>query len=120
MYIHTHINEEIFKTKVLTNKEDIQLGMMGKKFTSQFDALLFVMNTPSSSFWMKNCIVPIDVIFIENGKITKIHHNCQPCLQNEKKCPIYEGNGNLVIEMPSGTCKKLHIRKGNVVIFSKK
>lgn len=30
MYIHTHINEEIFKTKVLTNKEDIQLGMMGK------------------------------------------------------------------------------------------
>ena len=85
MYIQTHINNQVFKTKVLTNKEDIKLGMMGKKFTSQFDALLFVMNTPSSSFWMKNCIVPLDVIFIENGKITKIHHNCPPCLQNEKK-----------------------------------
>jgi uncharacterized membrane protein (UPF0127 family) len=120
MYIQTHINNQVFKTKVLTNKEDIKLGMMGKKFTSQFDALLFVMNTPTSTFWMKNCIVPLDVIFIENGKITKIHHNCPPCLQNEKKCPTYEGIGNFVIEMPGGTCKQLHIRKGNIVIFSKK
>uniref|UniRef100_A0A6C0IH56 DUF192 domain-containing protein n=1 Tax=viral metagenome TaxID=1070528 RepID=A0A6C0IH56_9ZZZZ len=120
MYIQTHINENVFRTKVLTNNKDIQLGMMGKKFTSQFDALLFVMNSSSCSFWMKNCIVPLDVIFIENGKITKIHHNCQPCPKEEEHCETYEGNGNLVIEMPGGTCKKLHIRKGNVVIFSKK
>ena len=119
MYIHTHINQNIFKTKVLTNKEDIRLGMMGKNFTSQFIALLFVMKTPSSSFWMKNCIVPLDVIFIENGKITKIHHNCPPCPKYEKDCQSYEGNGNLVIEMPGGICKQLHIRKGNIVTFSK-
>ena len=71
MYIQTHINKHIYKTKVLTKPEDIARGMMGRKFTSQFDALLFVINTPSpKSFWMKNCIVPLDVIFIENGKTT--------------------------------------------------
>ena len=118
MYIQTHINQHIFKTKVLKNEKEIILGMMGRKFTSQFDALLFIMNTPTSFFWMKNCIVPLDVIFIENEKITKIHHNCPPCIV--ENCKTYEGKGNLVIEMPGGTCKQLNIRKGNNVTFSKK
>ena len=66
---------------------------------------------------MKNCIVALDVIFIENGKITKIHHNCPPC-PKYTECESYEGQGALVIEMPGGLCKKLHIRKGNIVSFS--
>ena len=115
MYIQTHINKQVFKTKVLTNKEEIRLGMMGKKFTSQFDALLFVMKTPTSSFWMKNCIVPLDVIFIHNGKITKIYHNCPPC--SSEQCMSYPGKGELVIEMLGGTCKALNIRRGASVHF---
>lgn len=115
MYIQTHINKHIFKTKVLTNKEEMKLGMMGKQFTSRFDALLFIINKPSSVVWMKNCIVPLDIIFIENGKITQIYHNCPPC--NTQKCPVYKGDGDLVIEMPGGTCKQSHIRKGNLVTF---
>jgi uncharacterized membrane protein (UPF0127 family) len=74
------------------------------------------MKTPYSSFWMKNCIVPLDIIFIENGEITKIHHNCEPC----SKCKKYEGTGSLVIEMPGGLCKHLNIKKGNIVSFGRK
>jgi hypothetical protein len=33
MYIESYINDYVFKTKVLTSKEEIRLGMMGKKFT---------------------------------------------------------------------------------------
>ena len=117
MYIQTYINNYIFKTKILTTNKEIELGMMGKKFTSAFDALLFVMNSPISSFWMKNCIVPLDVIFINNGKITKIHHNCPPC--KTKQCTMYPGEGNLVIEMLGGTCKMLNIKRGNIVTFNK-
>jgi uncharacterized membrane protein (UPF0127 family) len=117
MYINTHINQYVFKTKVLSEPNDIMLGMMGKKFTKAFDALLFVMNQPISSFWMKNCIVPLDVIFIENDKITKIHHNCPPCKSKDGECKTYKGKGNLVIEMPGGTCKHLNIKKGDNVLF---
>ena len=42
MYIKTHINQYVFKTKVLTKPYDIMLGMMGKKFTKEFDALLSI------------------------------------------------------------------------------
>lgn len=89
--------------------------MMGKQFTSEFSALLFVMKTTEQSFWMKNCIVPLDIIFVNNGKITKIHHNCPPCITSE--CKHYKGTGNLVIEMPGGTCKALRIRQGTKVEF---
>lgn len=116
MYIHIHIQNNRFKAKVLQKPLEIMQGMMGKRFTKAFDALLFVMNKPSSSFWMKNCIVPLDVVFIQNGKITKIHHNCMPCTQDA--CISYSGNGNYVIEFPGNTCKTLHITKGASVVFS--
>jgi len=119
MYIKTFINQHIFKTKVLTEPKDIILGMMGKKFTKDFDALLFVMNTTRPSFWMKNCIVSLDIIFIENNIITKIHYNCPPCKSVNDNCQMYKGNGSLIIEMPGGTCKKLNIKKGDNVDFLK-
>ena len=117
MYVNTHINNYTFKTKVLTKKMEIMMGMMGNRFTKEFDALLFVMNEPTSSFWMKNCIVPLDVVFVDNNKITKIHHNCLPCQLADDKCPRYKGTGNLVIEFPGGTCNKLNIKRGNHVFF---
>jgi hypothetical protein len=118
MYIQTHINQHIFKTKVLQSQREITLGMMGKKFTGEFNALLFVMNKPESAFWMKNCIVPLDVIFVKNGKIAKIHNNCPPCKTEE--CKHYSGIGELVIEMPGGTCKALNIKRGAKVDFTTK
>ena len=66
---------------------------------------------------MKNCIVALDIIFIQNDKITKIYHNCPPCKWNEE-CKLYKGNGNLVIEIPGGTCKKVNIKKGDTVSFT--
>jgi uncharacterized membrane protein (UPF0127 family) len=115
-YIHAHINSHIFKTKVLRTPKELEMGMMGKKFDDNFDALLFVMDADKSSFWMKNCIVPLDVIFIKNGKISKIYHNCPPCRADP--CKTYKGSGELVIEMPGGTCSALNIKRGAKVDFS--
>jgi uncharacterized membrane protein (UPF0127 family) len=117
MYKNTHINQVVLKTKVLTKPHEIITGMMGKEFTEEFQALLFVMKQNSSSFWMKNCIVSLDIIFIQNDKIAKIHHNCIPCKSNEE-CKLYKGNGNLVLEVPGGMCKKVNIKKGDAVSFT--
>ena len=118
MHITARISNADFKTKVLTTQKEIILGMMGKRFNGEFDALLFVMNRSESHFWMKNCIIPLDVVFIDKGVITKIHHNCPPCTTSE--CAMYSGVGNLVMEMPGGMCDRLHIKSGaNVSFFSR-
>lgn len=116
MYLITHIHSTSFVTKVLQRPGEIQEGMMGKTFRGQpFQALLFVMNRPESSFWMKNCIVPLDVVFIHDGKISKIHHSCKPC--TTPTCQMYPGKGELVMEFPGGTCKSIGIKQGQKVVF---
>lgn len=117
MYVTSHISNFEFKTKVLKTPNEIRLGMMGKRFNGAFNALLFLMNRAESTFWMKNCIVPLDVVFIDKGIITKIHHNCPPCT-TASKCITYPGIGNLVMELPGGECKRLRIGAGTRVVFT--
>jgi len=121
MYIHTRINQDIFKTKVLISDKEREKGMMGKTFNSGFSAALFVMNAHNNndnirhSFWMAGCIIPLDIIFVKNGKITGIHHSCPPC--TSAPCRRYFGVGDYVIEMPGGTCKKMNIKRNAIVDF---
>jgi uncharacterized membrane protein (UPF0127 family) len=118
MYIKTKINNNIFRTKILSNSEEYKEGMMWKKFNN-FDAMLFILEKENQSFWMKNCIIPLDIIFIKNNKIIKIHQNCPPCDERNNKCQIYQGKGNLVIELNGGTCQKLNIKENDQIIFEK-
>jgi uncharacterized membrane protein (UPF0127 family) len=123
MYINTRINQDIFKSKVLISDKEREKGMMGKTFNSGFSAALFVMNANNNvhnhnirhSFWMTGCVIPLDIIFVKNGQITRIHHSCPPC--TSKPCRRYSGVGDYVIEMPGGTCKKMNIKRNALVDF---
>jgi hypothetical protein len=113
MYIK--IKKEIINPLVCVTDSEIKKGMMGKDFTG-FDGMLFLMGDGNHSFWMKNCIVPLDIIFIDSSfKITKIHHNCPPC--NDIKCRNYLGFGKYVLELEGGRCKKNQIRVGDKCDF---
>lgn len=109
------INNNLFNVKCMVTKKDIQYGMMGKQFNDTFDGMLFMMDNDNHSFWMKNCIIPLDIIFISNNKVSKIHHNCPPCETEE--CERYEGTGDLVLELDGGTCEKYDIAEGDRVYF---
>lgn len=109
------INDNEFKAKVLIDKKSQQIGMMRKKFDDTFNALLFLMGGDKQCFWMKNCIIPLDIIIIKNNVIVNIHHNCIPCFEDD--CPSYCGNGNIVLEVEGGTCEKLDIEPGDILEY---
>ena len=109
------IGDNIFNVKVVTSNFDKAQGMMNRTFTDEFNGMLFVMKNQEHCFWMKNCIIPLDMIFIDGDKITKIHHNCPPC--EDEPCKKYCGEGGYILEVKGGTCKKLGIKKGDVVTF---
>ena len=58
------------------------------------------MKNEPHSFWMKNCVVHLDIIYIEDHKIVKIHHNCKPCFEND--CDHFEGNGDAIYALTLG------------------
>jgi len=110
-----NINDNSFKVKIAKTPEQTQRGMMGKDFDDTFNGMLFLMDEGEHCFWMKNCIIPLDIIFIEDGIITSIHHNCRPCLTDD--CKNYCGIGDTILEVRGKTCRKLGIKEGDEVLF---
>jgi uncharacterized membrane protein (UPF0127 family) len=109
------VNNNLFNVKCVMTSKDIQKGMMGKKFNKDFDGMLFMMKNGDHSFWMKSCIIPLDIIFIKNNRITKIHNNCKPCTTPE--CDRYKGSGDMVLELKGGTCIKYDITEGDTILL---
>jgi len=109
------IGNNSFNVKTLTTPKDHKIGMMGKRFDNTFNGMLFMMGGDEQCFWMKNCIIPLDIIMIKNNVIVNIHHNCPPC--HSEECPSYCGNGNIVLELEGGTCENLGIEAGDSVKY---
>ena len=109
------IGENIFNVKVRHDNKGRAMGMMGRKFTDEFNGMLFFMDEDSSCFWMKNCITPLDIIISKNNVIVNIHSDCPPCY--EDPCPSYCGNGNIVLELEGGACEMLEIEPGDTVEY---
>lgn len=108
-----NIGNNEFNVKVCETPKQQKEGMQHKTFDKSFNGMLFPMKGNHQSFWMKDCEVSLDIIMIEDDTITKIHHNCRPCKNHD--CRSYHGRGNIVLELPGGTCKKLGIIEGDYV-----
>jgi uncharacterized membrane protein (UPF0127 family) len=83
-------------------------------------AMLFTfVNSTYQQFWMKNTLIPLDIIFVNDNKIVDIEHNSKPCDQDP--CPTYnsEKPANQVLEINGGLSKKLNINIGQDVIVKK-
>lgn len=112
------IGDNIFKVKLCTTEKSIKEGMMGKRFNQDFNGMLFIMpESGEQIFWTYNCVIPLDIIMIENGIINDIHYNCSPC-DDMSNCKSYTGNGSEVLELYGGSCEELDIKKGDIVSFS--
>ena len=107
------INGKKFDAEYLTTPEQIENGMMGRDKLN--GCMVFKMNKGYHTFWMKNCLITLDIIILKNNIIQKIHHNCVPCLN--ENCENYCGTGNMVLELLGGTCKNFGFKEGDSVYF---
>ena len=110
-----NINGINFKVKTVFSEKDIQKGMMNRDFDNTFNGMFFMLRDGEHCFWMKNCIVPLDIIFIQDDEIVKIHHNCPPCFEEE--CVNYCSSGNYVLEVAGGTCRNSDIKEGDFIEY---
>ena len=103
--------------KVASDPVSITLGMMGA--TTMDYALAFQVSPGPQGFWMKNCKIPLDIIYCKLGDdhstIDRIHHLCPPC--KTTVCPLYRGYGDFVLEVPGGFCKRNGVAEGQKVFF---
>lgn len=103
-----------YPAELMSDEEQIKQGMMGRKELN--GCMVFKMNKGLHSFWMKNCLIPLDIVFINKNRISTIHNNCQPCDDCEER---YKGIGDHVIEFPAGTANDWKIGEKVNLFLSK-
>jgi len=95
------INNKQFPAEYLSKPEEFAKGKMGRDKLE--GCMVFKMGKGYHSFWMKNCKINLDIVFILNNRINKIHLNCPIPESHQMTLPTYSGLGDHVIEFPAGT-----------------
>jgi len=105
--------------KVADTKEKKLKGLMFEKKLGENEGMVFLFkNQDYRTFWMKNMQIPIDMVFINNGKVDTIYDSAPACKQTPCKLYPSQDKVNAVLELQAGFCKKYNVKKGSVVFFS--
>ena len=90
-----------------------QQGLMQRESLGQYDGMIFVSPEPEEqSFWMKNTLIPLDIIFFDPTGGFVSSAAMIPCLQDP--CPTYKSQAlaKYALEAPAGFIKQYGVRVG--------
>lgn len=109
------INDIDLKVDTCISEKKKQKGMMNKRFTN-FDGMLFFMGSGNHCMYMKNCIIPLDILFLDSDlNVVEIFESCPPC--ETENCERYCSSGSYVLELPGGFCSQNEISIGDFCSF---
>lgn len=91
-------------------------GLMYRHSMPDSCGMLFIFDeTKPQSFWMKNTIIPLDIIYIgEDRKIVTIAKNAVP--YSEKSIPSVKP-ARYVVEVNAGFTDTYNIKEGSTIVF---
>ena len=102
---------ESFAVEVADDAQERAQGLMFRTGMPAASGMLFVYESPRrAQFWMKNTLIPLDMIFADaSGTVTRVHSNAVP----GDLTPIDGGEGvQFVLEINAGLAAKLGIAPG--------
>ena len=100
-----------FTVEIADDSEERARGLMFVEDLPVSEGMLFVYGRPGThSFWMKNTLIPLDMLFIRpDGVVQHVHDNAVP----GDLTPISGGDGVLaVLEINGGLAGQLGIEEG--------
>ena len=106
-----------FNVELATNTAEQSQGLMFRTELAEDAGMLFLFSTSRlRNFWMKNTLIPLDIIFLhEDGHIHHIHHNARPqdLTRITSKYP-----SRAALEIPGGVAGRMGIAEGDQVIHA--
>ncbi len=101
--------------------EEHQKGLMFRPFLAKNHGMLFLFDADGiPSFWMKNTLIPLDMVFLNDaGRIVSVAADVPPCAADP--CPQYRPTGpsRAVLEVAAGTAKAHHLTPGTKITFER-
>lgn len=111
-----------FSVEIADDEAERARGLMFRREMADGAGMLFVYDAPQpAAFWMKNTLIPLDILFADQrGIVTSIHENTVP----GDLTPI-DGGGAVfaVLEINAGLARRYGITAGSEIrhqVFSRK
>ncbi len=101
-----------FSVELADDSSERAQGLMHRESLASSAGMLFVYERPqTATFWMRNTLIPLDMIFLEaSGRVAKVHSNAIPL----DETPIFGGDNILaVLEINGGLAARLGIDAGD-------
>jgi uncharacterized membrane protein (UPF0127 family) len=100
--------------EVAKTAEQQDIGLMYRTSLPDDRGMLFEFKSARKvSFWMKNCQISLDMIFLRDGVVEAIELSAPPCTADP--CPSYGPNTAIdqVIELRGGRATELGVKVGD-------
>lgn len=100
-----------FSVEIADTDSSRAQGLMHRTEMGASEGMLFIYDQPRSlSFWMRNTLIPLDMLFVDpTGTVTRIHPDAVPL----DETPIFGGDGlTHVLEINGGLASALGIDAG--------
>lgn len=107
---------KVILLEVAKTPEQQAMGLMYRKSLADDRGMLFPFSPPRPvNFWMKNTIIPLDMVFLRKGVVQAIAANVPPCTSDP--CPSY-GPPTItpidnVLELRAGRAAELGLKAGD-------
>ncbi|MBM0742647.1 DUF192 domain-containing protein [Phormidium sp. CLA17] len=106
--------DQLIQLEVARTVEQQSMGLMYRTALDANRGMLFPFSPPRPvSFWMKNVVINLDMIFLRNGQVVSVSSNVPPC--KSEPCPFYGPKDAVdqVIELRGGRAIELGIKPGD-------
>jgi uncharacterized membrane protein (UPF0127 family) len=114
------LDGKMLDVAVAENESERENGLMFIKSIKENQGMLFIFDYEvSASFWMKNTLIPLDMIFIsKNKEVVSIQHDAQPC--EKDPCTTYPSTKpfKYVVEVNAGWAKENEIEVGDKLVLT--
>jgi len=112
-------NDYCFLVEIADDSSERSKGLMGRESLDPDKGMLFIFDQESKhSFWMKNTLIPLDMIWINTDKeVVHMERNVQPCQVDP--CPSYgpDKEARYVLEINAGQSDQANIQINDKLSF---
>lgn len=110
---------QCLQIEIADSLEERTRGLMHRTELADNQGMLFIFDQPDyHAFWMKNTLIGLDIIWLDNDlKVVWIESSAQPC-QNDQ-CPTFtpKKSAKYVLEINAGMSDKFDIKIGSQLQF---
>jgi hypothetical protein len=106
--------DDCFNVEIADTNDDRARGLMFRESLCDSCGMLFIYDKPGDrKFWMKNTLIPLDIIWLDSDYKVIYIANAVPCVTEE--CRLYgpEMDSNYILEINSGISSEIGLEIGS-------